>query len=136
MIRRYRDLKGLRTILERFEYLRLGGQIGGSTFGFDRYINQVFYKSKEWHEARNAVILRDNGCDLGIDGYNIVKGLNIHHMNPITMDDILDRKDYIFDPEFLICVSDLTHKAIHYGDARLLPKDPVIRSSGDTCPWR
>ena len=136
MIRRYRDLRGLTTIRDRYEYLKLGGQIGSSTFGFDRYLNQVFYKSKEWLESRNAVILRDGGCDLGIKGYDIVKGLNVHHMNPVTVDDILARKDFIFDPEFLITVSDRTHKAIHYGNAELLPKDPISRYSGDTCPWR
>lgn len=136
MIRRYRDLRGLSTIRDRYEYLKLGGQIGSSTFGFDRYLNQVFYKSKEWLESRNAVIMRDNGCDLGIDGYSIVKGLNVHHMNPVTVDDILARRDLIFDPEFLITVSDRTHKAIHYGNAELLPKDPISRYSGDTCPWR
>lgn len=136
MIRRYRDLRGLSTIRDRYEYLKLGGQIGSSTFGFDRYLNQVFYKSKGWLESRNAVIIRDGGCDLGIKGYDIVKGLNVHHMNPVTVDDILARKDFIFDPEFLITVSDRTHKAIHYGNAELLPKDPISRYSGDTCPWR
>lgn len=136
MILRYRDIRPLKTIQERYEYLRLGGQVGASTFGFDRYLNQAFYKSKEWQQARNDVILRDNACDLGIEGYDIFKGLVVHHMNPITIDDILQRKDYIFDPEFLICVSDRTHKAIHYGDAGLLPKEPIQRRSGDTCLWR
>lgn len=135
-IRTYKDLRRLRTISDRFDYLRLGGQVGSETFGFDRYLNQAFYKSKEWIDARRAVILRDGGCDLGIDGHEIVRGLVVHHMNPITLDDILARKDEIFDPEFLICVSDRTHKAIHYGDAELLPKDPVQRRAGDTCPWR
>lgn len=136
MILRYRDIRPLKTIQERYEYLRLGGQVGASTFGFDRYLNQAFYKSKEWQQTRNDVILRDNACDLGIESYDIFKGLVVHHMNPITIDDILQRKDYIFDPEFLICVSDRTHKAIHYGDAGLLPKEPVQRIAGDTCPWR
>lgn len=136
MILRYRDIRPLKTIQERYEYLRLGGQVGASTFGFDRYLNQAFYKSKEWQQARNDIILRDNACDLGIEGYDIFKGLVVHHMNPITIDDILQRKDYIFDPEFLICVSDRTHKAIHYGDAGLLPKEPIQRRSGDTCLWR
>lgn len=136
MILRYRDIRPLKTIQERYEYLRLGGQVGASTFGFDRYLNQAFYKSKEWQQARNVVILRDGACDLGIEGYDILKGLVVHHMNPITIDDIIQRKDYIFDPEFLICVSDRTHKAIHYGDAGLLPKEPVQRRAGDTCPWR
>ena len=136
MILRYRDIRPLKTIQERYEYLRLGGQVGASTFGFDRYLNQAFYKSKEWQQARNDVILRDNACDLGIEGYDIFKGLVVHHMNPITVYDIVQRKDYIFDPEFLICVSDRTHKAIHYGDAGLLPKEPIQRRAGDTCPWR
>lgn len=136
MILRYRDLRSLATIQERYDYLRLGGSVGASTFGFDRYLNQAFYKSKEWQQARREVILRDKACDLGIDGYEIVKGLVVHHMNPITVDDILDRKEEIFNPEFLICVSDRTHKAIHYGDAGLLPKEPVQRRAGDTCPWR
>ena len=136
MILRYRDLRSLATIQERYSYLRLGGSVGASTFGFDRYLNQAFYKSKEWQQARREVILRDKACDLGIDGYEIVKGLVVHHMNPITVDDVLNRKEEIFDPEFLICVSDRTHKAIHYGDAGLLPKEPVQRRAGDTCPWR
>lgn len=136
MIRRYRDLRSLTDIRDRFDYLKLGGQVGSSTFGFDRYLNQTFYKSREWQQARQAVILRDDGCDLGIEGYEIGRGLVVHHMNPITIDDILARKDEIFDPEFLICVSDRTHKAIHYGDAGLLPRDPVERKPGDTCPWR
>lgn len=136
MLRTYKDLRRLDTIRDRFEYLKLGGQVGESTFGFDRYLNQAFYRSREWQEARRTVILRDGGCDLGIEGYEIGKGLVVHHMNPITIDDILSRRDEIFDPEFLICVSDRTHKAIHYGDAELLPKDPVERKPGDTCPWR
>lgn len=136
MIRRYRDLRSLTDIRDRFDYLKLGGQVGSSTFGFDRYLNQTFYKSREWQQARQTVILRDGGCDLGIEGYEIGRGLVVHHMNPITIDDVLARKDEIFDPEFLICVSDRTHKAIHYGDAGLLPRDPVERKPGDTCPWR
>lgn len=136
ILRTYKDLRRLDTIQDRFEYLKLGGQVGESTFGFDRYLNQAFYRSREWQEARRTVILRDGGCDLGIEGYEIGKGLVVHHMNPITIDDILSRRDEIFDPEFLICVSDRTHKAIHYGDAELLPKDPVERKPGDTCPWR
>lgn len=136
MIRRYRDLRSLTDIRDRFDYLKLGGQVGSSTFGFDRYLNQTFYKSREWQQARRAVILRDGGCDLGIEGYEIGRGLVVHHMNPITIDDVLARRDEIFDPEFLICVSDRTHKAIHYGDAGLLPKEPVQRRAGDTCLWR
>lgn len=136
ILRTYRELRRFSTILDRFDYLKLGGQVGSSTFGFDRYLNQTFYKSREWQQARNKVIMRDGGCDLGVDGYEIRHGLIVHHMNPITLDDILSRKDEIFDPEFLICVSDRTHRAIHYGDAELLPRDPVERKPGDTCPWR
>lgn len=136
ILRTYRELRRFSTILDRFDYLKLGGRVGSSTFGFDRYLNQTFYKSREWQQVRQAVILRDGGCDLGIEGYEIGRGLVVHHMNPITIDDILARKDEIFDPEFLICVSDRTHKAIHYGDAGLLPRDPVERKPGDTCPWR
>lgn len=135
-IRCYKDLRQLRSIFDRYNYLKIGGEVGSSTFGFDRYLNQTFYKSREWRDARRSVILRDNGCDLGVDGYPIVKELVVHHMNPITMDDIEDRNPAILDPEFLICVSDRTHKAIHYGDVDLLPNDPVERRPGDTCPWR
>lgn len=131
----YTELKRLKTIQERFEYLKLDGLVGVATFGFDRYLNQVFYKSGEWKEVRNYVIRRDAGCDLGVPGYEINSGLVVHHMNPITERDILERKDWILDPEFLICTSGLTHKAIHYGDASLLPQDPIVRMAGDTCPW-
>ena len=133
-IRCYRDLRHILSIQDRYEYLRIGGKIGSSTFGFDRYLNQAFYLSREWRDARRAVILRDNGCDMGVSGYEI--GIVVHHMNPITVDDITDRNPDIFNPEYLICVSDRTHKAIHYGDSSLLPKDPIKRKPGDTCPWR
>lgn len=135
-IRCYKDLKSLQGLIDRYNYLKIGGCVGASTFGFDRYLNQAFYKSREWRDVRDVVILRDNACDLGVEGYDIVKGLVVHHMNPITIDDILSRKDWIFDPNYLICVSDRTHKAIHYGDERLLPQDPIDRRPGDTCPWR
>lgn len=136
-IRCYKELRQYKSIFDRFNYLKLGGSVGVETFGFDRYLNQAFYnRSREWHDARRAVILRDEGCDLGVEGYPIAKGLIVHHMNPITMDDIENRDPKIFDPEFLICVSHRTHNAIHYGDAELLPHDPVERRPGDTCPWR
>lgn len=135
-IRTYSELRQLCGIFERFEYLKLGGRVGSATFGFDRYLNQTFYKSREWLEARRFVILRDDGNDLGVDGYPIARGLIVHHMNPITMGDILERKAEIFNPEFLICVSERTHNAIHYGDSRLLPRDPIERRPNDTCPWR
>lgn len=136
MIRRYSELRRYSDIFDRFNYLKLDGQVGTSTFGFDRFLNQTFYRSREWQEARRIVILRDNGNDLGVNGYAIGRGLIVHHMNPITQEDILERRDDIFDPEFLICASDRTHNAIHFGDASLLPKDPVVRSPNDTCPWK
>lgn len=135
-IRCYKDLRQLHSIFDRYNYLKLSGEVGTSTFGFDRYLNQVFYKSREWQDARQAVILRDEGCDLGVPGYPIAKGLIVHHMNPITIDDIFERKSEIFDPEYLICVSSQTHNAIHYGNSELLPRDPIERRPGDTCPWR
>lgn len=135
-IRTYSELRRLSSIFDRFEYLKLGGQTGATTFGFDRYLNQAFYKSREWQKARREVIIRDNGNDLGVDGYPIGTGIIVHHMNPITMEDIIERKADIFDPEFLVCVSDRTHNAIHYGDIGLLPKDPIVRRPNDTCPWK
>lgn len=121
--------------MERYEYLRLGGDVGRSTFGFDRYINQRFYTSSEWKEVRRYVIIRDNGCDLGFDGYDIQVGPLIHHMNPMTQDDILHKEDWILDPEFLITTTHNTHNAIHYGDSNLLPKTVVERTYNDTKLW-
>ena len=135
-IRCFRELCSLSSIFDRYEYLRIGGKIGESTFGFDRYLNQEFYRSDEWRKARRLVILRDNGCDMGLDGYSLDCGIIVHHMNPIDVNDIVGRNPDIFDPEYLICVSDRTHRAIHYGDSSLLPKGFVERRSGDTCPWR
>lgn len=132
----YRELKKLKTFLDRFEYLKIGGKIGQSTFGGDRWINQAFYTSKEWRRTRNGIILRDNGCDLGVEGYDILRNLVIHHINPVTIEDLEERRDIALDPDNLVCVSDITHKAIHYGDASLLPKEPVERKPNDTCPWR
>ena len=136
MNRTYTELSQLKTFKERFEYLKLDGQVGKATFGFDRYLNQVLYKSPEWRRARDIVIARDNGCDLGVDGYVINENVIIHHMNPITADDILNRMDYVTNPEYLISTRLLTHNAIHYSDEKLLPKDPVERKKNDTCPWR
>lgn len=135
-IRCYKELRTYSSAFDRYEYLRIGGQIGDSTFGFDRYLNQAFYNSSEWLEARRIVILRDNGCDMGLDGYPISGGIIVHHMNPITIEDLDSRNEDIFNPEYLVCVSARTHRAIHFGDAELLPRDPVVRSVGDTCPWR
>lgn len=134
-IRRYSELKRLKTFKERYDYLKLIGEVGVSTFGADRYLNQALYSSTKWKKVRDIVIVRDNGCDLGMDGYQIGDRIYVHHMNPITADDILDRDDSIFDPEFLICVSFNTHNAIHFGDETILPKLPVERKPGDTRLW-
>ena len=136
IIRTYSELISIPTFKERFEYLKLGGKVGEETFGFDRYLNQIFYKSKEWEELRNKIILRDCGCDLGISDYEIQGKILIHHMNPITKDDILNRTDYLLNPEYLICTSKITHDAIHYGNSDLLYTEPVERFKNDTCPWR
>lgn len=136
MVRTYSELIKIPTFLERFKYLKLNGSVGVDTFGFDRYLNQTFYKSYEWKRLRNDIIVRDMGCDLGLEGYDIFDKILVHHMNPIGPDDIIHRSDYLLDPEFLICTSKLTHDAIHYGDEQILYQDPVIRTPGDTCPWR
>ena len=135
-IRCYSDLILLPTFIERFEYLRLDGKVGADTFGYDRYLNQQLYHSPEWKRIRDQVILRDNGCDLGVDGYYIRHNIYIHHMNPITPEDILRHSVFTVNPEYLICVSLDTHNAIHYGDASKLQRDPVIRRPNDTCPWK
>lgn len=135
-IRTYSELITLPTFKERFEYLRLNGIVGKDTFGFDRYMNQIFYKSREWQSLRNQIIIRDNGCDLGVDGYEIHGKILIHHMNPITPDDIVERSDYLLNPDFLISTTLTTHNAIHYGDEKLIDKEPIERSKNDTCPWR
>lgn len=137
IIRTYSELVTLPTYLERFNYLKLGGRVGADTFGFDRYINQQFYhRNSKWKQARDTVIIRDNGCDLGIEGYEIHGKIIVHHMNPITMDDIIKERDWIFDPEFLICTVHNTHNAIHYGDENLLTTAPIVRTKNDTCPWK
>jgi hypothetical protein len=134
-IRCYSELQQLETFEERFDYLELKGVVGESTFGFDRWINQRFYTSREWHLARNHVIMRDNGCDLGIYGYEIYTGLLVHHMNPVSLDDIIKHGNDLFNPEYLVLVSLNTHNAIHYGDKSLLPQGVVERKSGDTNLW-
>ena len=136
IIRTYSELSKLETFEERFRYLQLGGVVGSETFGFDRYLNQVFYRSKRWKSIRDQVIIRDNGCDLGVEGYDIHGRIIIHHMNPITIRDIERESEYLLDPEFLICTIHNTHNAIHYGDESLLITAPVERSMYDTCPWR
>lgn len=145
-IRTYSELITLPTFEERYRYLQLFGRVGEETFGFDRYLNQLFYKSPEWRTVRDKIIVRDNGCDLAMPGHEImtldrygnkVPGkILIHHMNPITMEDILHRSEYLLDPEYLICTIDNTHKAIHYGDESLLITMPMERRPNDTCPWR
>lgn len=135
-IKIYSELILLPTFEERFEYLRLNGTVGQDTFGYDRYLNQAFYTSYEWKRIRDQIIIRDNGCDLGIPGREIGGRIYIHHINPLRKDDIISRSEYLRNPEFLICVSFETHNAIHYGDINLLPRDPIERKQNDTCPWR
>ena len=135
-IRTYSDLITLPTFKERYEYLRLDGIVGEETFGFDRYINQIFYKSKEWLEVRDYVIIRDNGCNLGIEGHEIHNRILIHHMNPIRKEDILNRSDILLNPEYLITTTKRTHDAIHYGDKNILLDTLIERIKNDTCPWK
>lgn len=134
-IRTFSELSRLKTFEERYEYLRLGGEVGIATFGYDRYLNQALYHSDPWKEIRNEIIIRDNGCDLGIEDYNIKTRIYIHHMNPVTPEQIEERDPSILEPEFLICVSHQTHNAIHFGDASLLPQLPIERKPGDTTLW-
>ena len=136
MIRTYSELRTYKTFIDRYNYLKLRGSVGVETFGFDRYLNQVLYRSRRWRRTRDGIILRDNGCDLGVEGYDIYDKIIIHHMNPLTIEDIENDIDDIYDPEFLISVSFNTHQAIHYGDENLLPKEPIERKPYDTCPWR
>ena len=135
-IRTYSELITIPTFEERFEYLQLKGSVGKDTFGYDRYLNQVLYRSPEWKRLRNQIIIRDAGCDLACDGYDIYDKVLIHHLNPITVEDVLARSRKVFDPDNLVCVSHNTHNAIHYGDVDLLVTGPIIRTKNDTCPWR
>lgn len=136
VMRTYSELSKINSYEERFEYLKLNGFVGVETFGFDRYINQRFYKSLEWKRIRDKVIIRDNGCDLGVEGYEIHGRILIHHMNPVTPDELRSNLDLLLNPEYLICVAHNTHNAIHYGDSDLLITAPVERTAFDTCPWR
>lgn len=136
IIRTYSELITLPTFEERFRYLKLGGKVGEDTFGFDRYINQVFYRSAKWKEIRDYVIIRDNGCDLGMEGHEIHQRILVHHMNPITKEDILRESEFLLDPEYMICTIKNTHDAIHYGDESLLITAPIERRKNDTCPWK
>lgn len=136
IIKTYSELITLPTFEERFNYLRLDGRVGEETFGFDRYMNQMFYRSDEWRALRDRIIIRDNGCDLGIEDREIYGRIIIHHMNPITKEDIRTRSDLLLNPEYLICTIKSTHDAIHYGDGSLLFTAPITRTKNDTCPWR
>ena len=136
-IRTYDELIKIETFEGRYKYLKLGGTVGEDTFGFDRYLNQIFYKSKEWLAIRNYVITRDGGCDLGVPGHEIVgERIMIHHINPITKEDILNRSEFLLDPKYLITTIKRTHDAIHYGNSDILYQDPVVRTKNDTCPWK
>lgn len=135
-IKTYSELITIPTFEERFEYLQLKGSVGKDTFGYDRHLNQVLYRSPEWKRLRNQIIIRDFGCDLACDGYDIYGKVLIHHLNPITVEDVLARSRKVFDPDNLVCVSHNTHNAIHYGDVDLLVTGPIIRTKNDTCPWR
>ena len=137
MIRTYSELIKYDSFEGRFRYLKLDGLVGEETFGYDRYINQIFYNSDEWKRTRRDVIVRDSGCDLGVEGFDIHSKILIHHMNPINVNDIIERSDYLMNPEYLICVSFKTHNAIHYGDESILINQQIIeRRPNDTCPWR
>jgi len=135
MTRTYTELRQLPTFEERFKYLKLGAQVAAETFGFDRWVNQRFYRSPEWRKVRRDVIIRDEGRDLGVEGYELQNGIYVHHMNPMLPKDIVDASEWILNPEYLICVSFNTHNAIHYGDENLLPK-VIERKPNDTCPWK
>lgn len=134
-VRTYIELRQLETFDDRYFYLRLRGTLGEETFGFDRWINQRFYKSQEWKLVRNHILIRDNGCDLGVPGYEIHTNPLVHHMNPVAVDDIIHGEEWLLDPNFLITTSITTHNAIHYGDESLLPRGPIVREAGDTKLW-
>ena len=137
MIRTYSELIRLPTFLDRFRYLQLGGKVGVETFGYDRYLNQILYRTTEWKRFRNKIIVRDNGCDLACDGYEIVgQRILVHHINPISVEDVLQRDPKVFDPENAVSTIHNTHNAIHYGDESLLLIEPIERKPNDTCPWR
>lgn len=134
--RTYSDLILLPTFLERYRYLRLGGNVGLETFGHNRYLNQILYTSDRWRSFRDKIIIRDNGCDLGMEGFEIYDRILIHHINPITVEDVLNENPKVFDPDNVICTSHNTHQAIHYGDENLLIIEPAERFRNDTCPWK
>ena len=135
-IRTYSELIALPTFEERYKYLQLKGRVGEDTFGFERYLNQKFYQSTEWRHFRDSIIVRDMGCDLGVEGYEIHGSIYLHHINPLTPDDLKNRAAALMNPENVICVTFNTHNAIHFGDESLLPRMPVARTRNDTCPWK
>lgn len=135
-IRTYSELIQHQTYEERYKYLQLNGKVGEETFGHDRILNQMLYKDPEWLRMRDIIIIRDNGCDLGIEGREINGSILVHHINPITVEDVINRSKKVFDPNNLICTSLLTHNAIHYSNEDILIKDPITRSKNDTCPWK
>ena len=135
-IRTYSEMITLKTYEERFDYLKIGGQVGLETFGYDRYLNQILYNTKQWKKFRREIIIRDNACDLACEGYEINYRILVHHINPITVEDIINRNPMIFDPENAITTTHRTHNAIHYGDKNLLVLQPMERTPNDTCPWR
>lgn len=136
MIKTYSELIAFPTYEERFRYLQLKGAVGKDTFGYDRYLNQILYNSQEWKRFRDKIIIRDNGCDLACEGYDIHGRILVHHINPIRVDDVVNRNPIVFDPENVVCVTHNTHNAIHYGDESLLVLAPVERTKNDTCPWK
>jgi hypothetical protein len=135
-IRTYQELIKLKTFKERYRYLKLSGKVGEETFGFDRYLNQKFYRSTEWKRIRDYVILRDNACDLGIEDREIDNRIIIHHMNPLTKYDVINQTEFLLNPDYMICTTKRTHDAIHYGDEDILFGEFIERSKNDTCPWR
>ena len=135
-IRTYSEMITLKTYEERFDYLKIGGRVGLETFGYDRYLNQILYNTKQWKKFRREIIIRDNACDLACEGYEINYRILVHHINPITVEDIINRNPMIFDPENAITTTHRTHNAIHYGDKNLLMLQPMERTPNDTCPWR
>lgn len=134
--RSYSEMLQYDTFEDRFNYLKLSGRVGDTTFGSNRMLNQILYKDPEWRRIRDQIILRDGGCDLGIPGREIGGPISVHHINPITVEDVVNRSHKVFDPNNLICVARLTHNAIHYSDDSILPKDPIVRTRNDTCPWK
>lgn len=132
----YSELKKLKTFEDRFNYLKLSGAVGAETFGYDRILNQTLYSSQKWKKVRDEVIIRDNGCDLGMEGRDIYSRAIVHHINPISVEDIVNRSDILFDPENLITTTHITHNAIHYSDESILMQEPIVRTPNDTCPWK